>query len=203
VAAGNKPHGFALPGCELLMIDSAAFAQGYRKGWQLCERQADGHWHPKSDSEFTDLIMQHLPRRLAHADTDEWRRGFIFGWTLAWYHGPLHREGFCEEREHFLQQVQVIGTWADTTAVAATYNDHIITSGAQAEVLDWGATSVPGHSFIALEWISPLGDPFETFKRQIAADPKVVEVIAYEVLMPYCRNCLPKATLLGRGEVLP
>ena len=77
-----------IPGALWMGCD-AAFAQGFWRGRVLmCERE-DGNWFVLTDQEFTHLIDQHLPAGLPAVAIAPWKRGFIFGWCMTWYHQPF------------------------------------------------------------------------------------------------------------------
>ncbi|HZU01315.1 MAG TPA: hypothetical protein VFA10_16720 [Ktedonobacteraceae bacterium] len=72
------------------MIVERTFADGFRCGRSLCQQQPDGTWLIATDTEFSALIAQHQPQALSAHDSQEWQRGFMFGWVMTWYE-PLQR----------------------------------------------------------------------------------------------------------------
>jgi hypothetical protein len=73
-----------VPDLLWMMVDSRAFAYGFRCARALCQQLPDGAWLIATDIEFSALITQHLPPELLAHDEQEWRRGFIAGWVITW-----------------------------------------------------------------------------------------------------------------------
>jgi hypothetical protein len=194
-------RGFATPGCQTMIVESAAFADGYRVGLHLCEQQDDDHFHLRTDTEFTELILQYLPRQLSPEDCDQWRQGFIFGWTLAWYHLPMHNEGACAALSEGVQRVHLIGSWLAVKEKAAEYSRQFA-DRLDVEVVEWGPTEKHCCSYIALEWLGAATPTFELFLAQVLEDPTVEEIISYEAPIPCCPTCLPHTTMLPRANHL-
>ena len=77
-----------IPGILWMGCD-AAFAQGFWRGRALMRKHEDGDWYVLTDQEFTELLAQELPADLPAVAIAPWKRGFIFGWCMTWYHQPF------------------------------------------------------------------------------------------------------------------